>query len=401
MRRILVISSLQIFPAESGGQLRTANICRGLSHLGHTVKLYSFTGRKAEYLERKPTSSQQINSQLTETTNRNPLFGALQFTSYKLGLPPVWITLLLCIFTPRDLTNEMQSADLIVLDFPFLWPLSILSRRFNIPVILNTHNLEWKLWTAKPLLAKLVRSIELKAVESADLVLFCDKTNEDHFTSINPRIADKSVLVPNGLIPQDYVITPQMRAQARADLKISDSTKVFIFTASRYEPNREALEFIKSQIQSRASELALHNILILVAGSVADAEPATGCLKILGRVNSMSPIFAAADFGLNPIFSGSGTNVKLMEYILLQIPVLSTTFGARGFDLSGDSHINIDPSNFVAQLIKASTFTQEQKTQMTAAAYEQNKASIDIENSLHFINKLTLKESRSPHARTT
>jgi glycosyltransferase involved in cell wall biosynthesis len=40
------------------------------------------------------------------------------------------------------------------------------------------------------------------------------------------------------------------------------------------------------------------------------------------------------DVGLNPVISGSGTNLKLIEYAAAGVPVVSTEFGARGIGFS-------------------------------------------------------------------
>jgi hypothetical protein len=39
---------------------------------------------------------------------------------------------------------------------------------------------------------------------------------------------------------------------------------------------------------------------------------------------------ARADVGLNPVVTGSGTNLKFAEYAVMGLPILSTAFGARG-----------------------------------------------------------------------
>jgi glycosyltransferase involved in cell wall biosynthesis len=48
------------------------------------------------------------------------------------------------------------------------------------------------------------------------------------------------------------------------------------------------------------------------------------------------------DLGLNPIDTGSGTNLKLLEYAAAGLPALSTPFGTRGTDLTAD-HVFIAP----------------------------------------------------------
>ena len=46
----------------------------------------------------------------------------------------------------------------------------------------------------------------------------------------------------------------------------------------------------------------------------------------------------AADAGLNPVDSGSGTNLKLLEYAAAGLPILSTPFGGRGGLLQPGTH---------------------------------------------------------------
>ncbi len=51
---------------------------------------------------------------------------------------------------------------------------------------------------------------------------------------------------------------------------------------------------------------------------------------VTGPVKETFPYFAAADVALNPIQTGSGSNVKIFEYLAARLPVISTLFGARG-----------------------------------------------------------------------
>jgi hypothetical protein len=79
MKKIILISGIQIFPPESGGQLRSANICRSLVKLGFQVEIYSFTGRKKDYKEFRSSSEEKIQENLVEFTNRNIFYGLIQF----------------------------------------------------------------------------------------------------------------------------------------------------------------------------------------------------------------------------------------------------------------------------------------------------------------------------------
>ncbi|HEY9623079.1 MAG TPA: glycosyltransferase [Crinalium sp.] len=47
------------------------------------------------------------------------------------------------------------------------------------------------------------------------------------------------------------------------------------------------------------------------------------------------------DVALNPIVSGSGTNIKMLDYFAAGVPVLSTPFGVRGLGLEHQKHCTI------------------------------------------------------------
>ena len=55
---------------------------------------------------------------------------------------------------------------------------------------------------------------------------------------------------------------------------------------------------------------------------------------LLGVVSegAKAKIFETVDFALNPMMSGSGTNLKMFDYMAAGIPVITTEFGARGIE---------------------------------------------------------------------
>jgi glycosyltransferase involved in cell wall biosynthesis len=54
-----------------------------------------------------------------------------------------------------------------------------------------------------------------------------------------------------------------------------------------------------------------------------------GLLGVLDDENK-NYLFSIVDVALNPMRSGSGTNLKMFDYMAAGIPVVSTLFGARG-----------------------------------------------------------------------
>jgi glycosyltransferase involved in cell wall biosynthesis len=49
-------------------------------------------------------------------------------------------------------------------------------------------------------------------------------------------------------------------------------------------------------------------------------------------------VLGLAGAALNPMRWGSGTNLKMLDYALAGVPILSTRFGARGVGLEAGTH---------------------------------------------------------------
>jgi len=213
MKKILFVSSLQIFPPMSGGQLRSANLCRAFAKLGYDVEIYSLTGRKEDYLHGKPSFILTPENNIQETINMNPVLGLLQFLFYRLNLPPLWATCLLKIYTPSDLKKKTFEAGMVILDFPFLYPLFARARGIK---WLNTHNAEFELWADRKALSQIVRDIELLSFKQADQVLFCAERDQEMFKVAMPDLASKSAIVSNGVELGQFQFAPEFLQQYRA-----------------------------------------------------------------------------------------------------------------------------------------------------------------------------------------
>lgn len=380
MKRILFVSSIQIFPPLSGGQLRSANLCRAFAKQGFSVDVYSMTGRKEDYLQRKPSFVSQPENDIQERVNMNPLWGFLQFLFYRFNLPPLWATWLLKLYVPADLKALVRAADLVVLDFPFLYPLFALAPGAK---WLNTHNAEFELWADRKELSQNVRAIELASFQKADRVLFCSEEDRAKFTATLPGLLEKSAIVSNGVDLGRFQFVQDLRNQYRQQLGVSDGQKVFLFTGSSYEPNQEAFQFLKSFALEHRDTLIENGIAIVVAGTVSQELVNDPHFKVLGRVPDMHPYFAAADFGLNPMVKGSGVNVKMIEFIAARLPIMSTEFGCRGLELRHrESCYMFERQSLLKTLLEVVPTSEGEKNQVTAQAFQNNEMRVDMTKAL-------------------
>lgn len=60
-----------------------------------------------------------------------------------------------------------------------------------------------------------------------------------------------------------------------------------------------------------------------------------------------------SDAALNPLIYGSGTNLKMLDYMAAELPIITTHIGARGLDIINDTHAIIcDINEFKKNILK-------------------------------------------------
>jgi glycosyltransferase involved in cell wall biosynthesis len=376
VKRLAFVSGLQLFPAQSGGQLRSTSLARALAHHGYEVSIYSLIGRSADYRARKPSEVVELGPGLTEYIDRRPAKAAIQFAAYRVDVPPIWIHEYLRVRTPGPLEERLRAADAVIADFPFLAQVFHKTKK---PRVLNTHNIEQELVPGegvRALVRARVKQLEDSAAREADVVCCCAPKDADYFKAVGSRDV---LMVPNGIDTSRFETARAQRAAMRRELGVADDESLFLFPASKFGPNKEAYDWLVKFVTDHAAEMAQRKAKFCVPGSVVNAPEQHGPLKALGRVAEIEPYFAAADFAINPMFSGSGSNVKMADFIAARLPILATEFGARGFALEDKkSALFFGPDNFLAVLDEALKLSAAKREALAQAAYVANAAAIDM-----------------------
>jgi glycosyltransferase involved in cell wall biosynthesis len=84
------------------------------------------------------------------------------------------------------------------------------------------------------------------------------------------------------------------------------------------------------------------------------------------------------DVGLNPVISGSGTNLKLIEYAAAGVPVVSTDFGARGLGFaSGREYVSATGDAFARGVGAALSFAPAERKLLARNARQRVEAEAD------------------------
>ena len=198
-----------------------------------------------------------------------------------------------------------------------------------------------------PGLLEAVEQLEGRAWHAADFITACTQADLDRLQQLNGSSDALQTVLPNGYSRRAG--HPISRAQRNNNKRQLGREGVFtaLFIGSWHPPNIEAVQSIVTMAS------ALPDLEFWIVGSVCGAFAAEDIptnLRMLGVVedDELVALLSAADLALNPMQTGSGSNLKILDYIEHRIPLVSTAFGARGFGLDpGQDYQLAEPDQFV------------------------------------------------------
>jgi len=187
---------------------------------------------------------------------------------------------------------------------------------------------------AKELVLGWTEQVERLACDDADLIVYCSEADKHNMERLYPgAVEKKSVIVENGAAGETISYAT---SAARLALKkrILPGQIIGIFVASWHQPNIEAVRDL-DKIASQTPD-----ITYVVVGSVGAYFEKTSEIKssniiFTGLVTEQEKdlLLQIADVAINPMSTGSGTNIKMFDYMASGLPLVTTEVGARGIDL--------------------------------------------------------------------
>ncbi len=97
----------------------------------------------------------------------------------------------------------------------------------------------------------------------------------------------------------------------------------------KYKPNQEGIDFLIHRVMPRVVKILPQAKLVCTGGSVPFEKPWLTRLGLIPHAE-IPLLLKSSAIGLAPIFSGSGTRLKILEYLAAGLPVISTRKGAEG-----------------------------------------------------------------------
>ena len=357
-KKMVVAVTFPVYPPRGGGQARIYHLYRHLAE-HYDIQILSLCAHG------QPALDQEIAPGLREI--RVPVSKAHQLAENKLsesvGSVPVTDIAMpqLLALTPeylRMLEISAADADVVVASHPYLGKqLSAVAPKAQF--WLEAHNVEFLLKKAilpdsevGRRMLESVREVEAFSWKNAATVFACTQKDIDTLADLYGETSARTMEVPNGVSIGDVpFVDAEERQKRKAKIGLEGKT-VALFMGSWHGPNIEAADYVLS------CAAALPNVIFMLMGSVCGAIadrriPAN--VKLMGIVDDevKAVLLGSADVALNPMTSGSGSNLKMLDYFSAGIPVVSTEFGARGINaVAGEHYVTAEVVNF-AEVVRS------------------------------------------------
>ncbi|MCZ7356129.1 MAG: glycosyltransferase family 4 protein [Candidatus Methanoperedens sp.] len=332
-KKILVLNDFPIYPPRFGGQFRIYYIYKNLSQR-FDITYICFA--KNEFVEvelgqnfweiRIPKS--KIHSSV------NLLLGKI----FGISVDDI-IAMFFCNYNKKlnnIVRDRLSDCSIVVASHPYLYTL-IKKHAPNKFLIYEAHNVEYLLKKAilgkgffKRFLYTNVKRVEDELVRKSDLVFAMSADEINKFKEIYHVDESKIYISPNG------VDLPSFRTLYKNSKLIKNkiiNKPLALFMGSGHPPNSEAAKKIIIELAPKMKE-----IYFLICGGVCGTFKNKDIDKNVGMTFEVSDeekfeIYRISDIALNPMVSGSGTNIKMLEYMAAGLPIITTPIGARGLDI--------------------------------------------------------------------
>lgn len=353
--KLTVATSYPIHPARGGGQQRVLGLYRALAAHGVAVDVVALTD-----LEDRPVTRDLGDGLREIRVPKTEAFDEAESEINRRARIPVTDIALAAHheLTPAygdALAASSRDAAAVVASHPYAQP-AIAAACPDLPLLYEAHNVETDLKAdmldgADPAVLEIVRDVEATCCEQAELVLACSDDDAARLAELFGVDPGATVLVPNGCDCSAIPFTPlDARAERQRTLGIEGTTALFV--GSWHEPNLVAARAV---LEAAAALPAVRFLLVGSAGRAFAHEQLPANVDITGPVHEafLREVLGLADVALNPMRSGSGTNLKMLQYAAAGVPLISSATGARGLGFEpGEHYLECDPDE-LADAIEA------------------------------------------------
>ena len=347
--KILVLSTFDIFPANDGGRMRYTSIYRAIAQdndvqiLAYHLSAGALTHTKRYWLQERlevvvVPASQADEAMCWDNYSRTSRIAhdILCIRSY--GLSDEF---------RKTACAMIGAADVVIAAHPYLFLVASRYAKRDAVIVYESFNVEYDAKVShlegmtdhalKTSLLADVEFIEGLACRQSHYVTAVSASDADRLAQLYGIPRSRITVIPNGVDTMLYPsIAPGEKDSFRRRMGTHDRI-CGVFVGSGYAPNVASYRRARRML----AEAGFTGVVVLVgsidAADRSDWEPVAFGEIWLGFVDESLrvAVLSSADFALQLLFEGAGTNLKLFDYMASHTLIVANAFGARGVDGRG------------------------------------------------------------------
>ena len=253
-------------------------------------------------------------------------------------------------FVSKDFNKELiallkaETYDIIQLETLYLTPyITTLKKYSSAKIVMRAHNIESEIWERltrnTPFVPKRwylkYLTYKLKNYEQShlnDYDLLVSVSERDLYKLKDMGYKNGAICSPIGLKINNY--NP-------VKTNMHSCNSLCFIGAMDWIPNQEGLEWFIERVWpiliQKYPDIQLHIAGRNLSGRWLDI--GTKSIVIHGEVENAADYITKHDIMIVPILSGSGMRVKILEGMALEIPIVTTSIGSEGINISHREHI--------------------------------------------------------------
>lgn len=356
---IIFLSPEAIYPANTGGRVVVYNRIKYLSEFGNDICVLSVVDSddegkiQGEYLDKKGIKYINYNR------NSNKILNIMKsaFNSYAVASRTI-----------KQIQKDVErlivenNIDLIIVEFPQMANnIKKISKRYNIPIVLSFHNIEYMTMkniskNIKNIMKRFVYVIDSYRLKIFEMVLY-KKDVFDGFIFVSE--ADKKYFEKNLNYRNKSTALVPIGSEDHGNISKAkhDNKNIIIVGKMSYYPNIEGVMWFYNNVWNKVKS-EIEDVKLYIVGKDPSSEIRNiedSDVIVTGTVDSVEDYYKIADVAVIPIFSGGGVKTKLIEASSFRVPIVSTLQGAKGTDFKNKEHLFIENTSeeFAKCIIKA------------------------------------------------
>lgn len=356
--RVLLLTQVLPYPPDSGPKVKTYHVLKYLAQQ-HDVTLVSFVREsdKPEYIQHLETLCERvITVPITRSKIRDLLFLGKSLLN---GQP--WMML-------RDERSEMHKVladlaaqttfDVVHADQTNMGQYALQFTKSR--KVLDLHNALWMLY--KRLAETTSLTSPMRYILSRDWKLLKKYEGElcrqfDAVTAVSEE--DRSLLIEAGANDDITVIPIAIDTDEQAQIARRPSGPHIVHIGTMYwQPNIDGITWFLDEIYPRIKQQVPDVRCTLIGArppaSIVERSNTDRTLTVTGYVEDPLPFLEDSSMMVVPLRAGGGMRVKIINALSQGIPMVSTTLGCEGINVTNNKDILIadDAESFAAATVR-------------------------------------------------